>query len=31
MFSKVLSLEATFLDILSNNLDWLATKSLKGG
>jgi hypothetical protein len=26
-----LSLEATFLLIWSNNLDWLAIKSLKGG
>ena len=28
--SSNLSLEATFLDIWSNNFDWPATKSLKG-
>jgi hypothetical protein len=31
MFSKILSLEAIFLDIWSISLDWLATNSLKGG
>jgi hypothetical protein len=30
MFSRILSLEAIFLDIWSTSLDWPATNSLKG-